>query len=472
MSKTCNVFMFVSTFYDTPNNSVQSYIPQLWANESLMILQENMVAARLVYRDFEPIVAGYGDTVNTRRPAKFLAVRKAIDDDVTEQNAVATNVAVVLNQLVHVTFVIRDAQASLAFKDLVTEFLKPAMIAQAKFVDTCILAQYAQFMANQNGQANSLSTSNVRASMLNTRQTLNQNLAPQDTRNLIWTPISETTALSTDLFIQAQQVGDQGEALKNAVLGRKLGFDNYMSQDACGVSTASQNPIAGAGAVNLSAGYGVGTTTLTINTFTAAIPAGAWITIDGRFYRVVSSVGGATPTSVTIASPGLVAPVANGALLGVSTAGAVNLSAGYANGWVGPIVVSGFTNFPAVGQIITFQTSSTSPTYTVVQANSVAGTILLDRPLEVALSNSDTVNAGPSGQFNFAFHRNAIALVTRPLAQIPTNIGAQQAVVNFNDLSMRASIAYDSYKQGMRVTLDMLFGVKVLDTNLGAVMIG
>ena len=303
-----NSFFLVSTFY---NNALTAYVPQLWATESLMILQENMVAASLVHRDFSQVVADYGDTVNTRRPAKFLAIRKTADDSVTDQDAVATNVPVVLNQLVHVTFVIKDSQASLAFKDLVNEFLRPAMLAQAKFVDQAILCQYPQFLANQYGQIGGLSSTTVRQYMLGTRQIMNQNLAPEDGRNLLLSSVSETAMLNTDLFTQAQMVGDGGNALRNAQLGTKLGFNNFMSQNVPNISTAATNQVAGTG-VTATSVFGVGATTITISGLTAAIPAGSWCLIDSRPYRVVSSAGGATPTSVTIASPGLLASVAIG----------------------------------------------------------------------------------------------------------------------------------------------------------------
>ena len=53
-----------SVFDDFPS----AFIPQLWANESIAILEENMVIGNLVHRDFENTVASYGDTVNTRKP--------------------------------------------------------------------------------------------------------------------------------------------------------------------------------------------------------------------------------------------------------------------------------------------------------------------------------------------------------------------------------------------------------------------
>jgi hypothetical protein len=50
--------------------------------------------------------------------------------------------------------------------------------------------------------------------------------------------------------------------------------------------------------------------------------------------------------------------------------------------------------------------------------------------------------------------------------------GALSAVVNWNDLSMRATITYQGTQQGHLVTLDLLCGVAVLDTNLGCLLLG
>ena len=88
-------------FYTHGANSVDAFIPQLWANEGLLQLQNNMVAANLCYKDFSPTLANFGDTVNAQRPNDFTAKRKGVNDDITLEDATATNVQVVLNHLVH-----------------------------------------------------------------------------------------------------------------------------------------------------------------------------------------------------------------------------------------------------------------------------------------------------------------------------------------------------------------------------------
>lgn len=46
-------------------NDNDAFVPEIWAQEGLAILEENMVAANLVHRDFENEIARFGDVVNT-----------------------------------------------------------------------------------------------------------------------------------------------------------------------------------------------------------------------------------------------------------------------------------------------------------------------------------------------------------------------------------------------------------------------
>jgi hypothetical protein len=83
---------------------------------------------------------------------------------------------------------------------------------------------------------------------------------------------------------------------------------------------------------------------------------------------------------------------------------------------------------------------------------------------------ADEVFPGPHGSMCLAFHRDAIALVSRPLAAPANTLGVQSAVGDYNGLAMRVAMQYDILNQGTIVTLDMLCGVALLDANLGAVL--
>jgi hypothetical protein len=428
-----------------------------------------MVIGNLVHRDFENIIASYGDTVNTRKPGEFVAVRKQAGDQVTVQANTATNVPVVLNQHIHTSFIIKDADQSKAFKDLVIEYLHPAMLSIARQIDRTLLGQVHQFRANNGGQLGTISGTNAESYMLQARQTLNINKAYENDRNLLLGPVSETAVLSDPKFLQAFSVGDDGTALREASLGRKLGFNIFMSQNTPFVAPGNSTVT---GAVNNVGGYPAGTTSITVDGLSAAITTNTWLTIagDGTPLQVVSTVGGSTPTSITL-DRGLSSPVVDDAVITLYTPGAVNNSGGYAVGYDKAIAVDVFTVAPQVGQAVTFGTTAGSPVYSII---GVSGTtsITLDRALEATVNDDDPASISPAGSYNLAFHRNALALVNRPLALPLPGTGARAGVASWNGLSIRVVMVYDGYNQGHLVTVDTLMGVKVLDTNLGAAMFG
>jgi len=98
--------------------------------------------------------------------------------------------------------------------------------------------------------------------------------------------------------------------------------------------------------------------------------------------------------------------------------------------------------------------------------------ITLDRPLAAAVAEDDFIDLGPSGEYNFAFQRNCLALVVRPLVIVPSGLGAMCAAASFDDISLRVTVSYEGREQGILVTVDLLCGVATLDTNLAAVMVG
>lgn len=460
--------LLAQAFVTCYDNTIDPLIPENWANESLMILEENMVIGSLVHRDFEDEIARYGQTVHTRRPGELKAYRKTNADPVTVQDVTSTGVDVVLNQWIHTSFLIKDGEETMAFKDLITLYMAPGILAQARMIDRILLGQYPRFFANVAGGLGKLTGSNARDYILDTRGTMNQNKAYEENRNLILGSLAETTMLKTDLFTAAYAVGDGGQAMRKATLGEKLGFMTYMSQNMASIRTGNTVKTA-----TVSGNYSISDTNITITGMTGNVSLGSWATIDGDNTPLRVNNMTATGTNTTsigfVAGAGLRKAVSNGAAVSVLTPG--DITSGYAIKFAKEITVANFTVAAQVGQVVSFGTSATSDVYAIVDTNSTTG-ITLDRPLVVAINSGDKVNIGPAGAYNLAFHRNAIALVTRPLAAPKPGSGAISAVVNMNGLSMRATITYQGRDQGHLVTLDMLCGVQVLDTNLGCVLLG
>ena len=78
--------------------------------------------------------------------------------------------------------------------------------------------------------------------------------------------------------------------------------------------------------------------------------------------------------------------------------------------------------------------------------------------------NADAV----SGLEGIAFHKNAFALVTRPLA-LPQG-AAKAAIVNYDGFGLRVVYGYDMAKKTDTISIDMLCGVETLNKDLAAVV--
>ena len=79
-------------------------------------------------------------------------------------------------------------------------------------------------------------------------------------------------------------------------------------------------------------------------------------------------------------------------------------------------------------------------------------------------------NIAKNGNYtpSIAFHKNAMALVTRPLA-LPQG-AAKAAIVNYDGFGLRVVYGYDMDKKTDTISIDMLCGVKLLDDKLIAVV--
>lgn len=458
-------------------NSLDAYIPEWWAQESVAILVENMVVANLIHRDFSSLVANAGDIVNTRQPAEFTAVRKVDTDDVTVQDASATNIPVPLDQHFHTSFRIRDGEESKGFKSLRDEYLEPAVISIARAVDMVILGEMMNFYTNAEGIADGLTTANIIQYIVETRKRMNINKAYEVGRNLVLTPNTEAIAVQTSTFHEADKVGDAGTALREASLGRKFGFNTFMCQNAS--STIGMAVNASAPLIDNAAGYPAGTTTIHVDTAGSALGVGAWIESGGVLHRVTALGSLAVEDIDVTINPALRVAVADDDPVVIGDEGAVNEAAGYAAGYAKEITVDGIVGVIPDGTMVAFATDGTpnvilNGVYTVISTTGATNTtgITLNKPLVTALTDDDIVSFAPPANINPAFHRNSIALVSRPLAPAAAGTGALSAVRNMNGVGMRITITYDGIKQGHLVTADLLCGVKMLDSNLGALLIG
>lgn len=452
-------------------NSLDAYVPEVWAQESLMVLEANMVAANLVHRNFENLIAKQGDVVNTRQPGRFTAKKKIDTESVTDQDATATNVPVTLNQHLHTTFIIHDGEESKGFKQLRDEYLVPALWSIAQSVDQIVLGELYQCAAVGN-TAGRLGTANTKADLIDLRIDMNVRKVPVGPRHLIITPNQEGAFLNIADFTTADKIGDEGSVMREGSMGRRFGFNIFMAQNSPSL-TASDIAATTLNQVNNAAGYPAGTTVMTIELGTGAWVPGQWFTVAGDMapQMAISTVGAASPTSVTF-TPGLKNAVANDAAITVYDHALIDDTADYAVNWHKEMTIDNNTLAPRVGQMASHGVTAATLVPYGIQDGATTVLVQLNRPTELLLSDDDKLFLGPPGEFGFAFHPNVLALVSRPLALPDPRAGALSANVNFNGLSVRVVITYDGTAQGHRVTIDLLCGVKTLDTDLGQVLLG
>src|SRR5438309_2959746 len=123
-------------------------IVKLVAADALPALTGNLVMGNLVNRDYEPVLAHAGDTVNVPIPPVLVANNIAEGGTVTAQNPSLGNAQIVLNTHAEATFQLPDVTKAIAYPELLKAYMQPAVIALAERVERDLLSLYGQFTAN------------------------------------------------------------------------------------------------------------------------------------------------------------------------------------------------------------------------------------------------------------------------------------------------------------------------------------
>jgi len=202
--------------------------PDIIAREALMVLRNNAVMAGLVHRDYsDEFVAGVGDTVTIRKPAKFQA--NEFNGSISVQDAQESGIAVKMDKLLDVSFAVTSKQLSMDIADFSKQLLVPAMQAFRDKIDNYLIKAAAD--AVEQNVSYTSGTDNIRNKVVDARKYLTDAAAPLENRYFVYGSGIEADLLKTDLFLSADKVGDEGTALREASLGRKFGMDFFADQN-------------------------------------------------------------------------------------------------------------------------------------------------------------------------------------------------------------------------------------------------
>ncbi len=130
------------------STNVATAIVKLVAADALPALVGNLIMGNLVNRDYEPVLAQAGDTVNVPIPPAMVANNILEGGTVQTQNPSLGNAQIVLNTHVEASFQIPDVTKVLAVPDLLRVYMQPAVVAVAERIETDLLSLYAGFTSN------------------------------------------------------------------------------------------------------------------------------------------------------------------------------------------------------------------------------------------------------------------------------------------------------------------------------------
>src|SRR6202171_872227 len=120
--------------------NVANAIVKLVAVDALSALMGNVVMGTLLNRDYEPVLANAGDTINVPIPPTLVANNIAEGGTVQPQNPSLGNAQIVLNTHAEATFQIPDITKVLAVPDLLKLYMQPAVVALAERISPGLLA--------------------------------------------------------------------------------------------------------------------------------------------------------------------------------------------------------------------------------------------------------------------------------------------------------------------------------------------
>ncbi|MFN3323424.1 MAG: P22 phage major capsid protein family protein [Bryobacteraceae bacterium] len=215
-------------------------IVKLVAQEALPALVGNLVMGNLVSRDYEPVLAQAGDTINVPIPPAMVANNIAEGGSVVTQNPNLGNAQIVLNKHIEATFQIPDVTRALAVPDLIATYMRPAVIAIAEKIESDLLGLYASFTAN--APVGTAGVALTEATIDEAETTLFQSKVPaSEPKYLVVDPTAYSQLRQIPRFSEYQTAGEAGlRALVDGTVGRLKDFYVFRSQF---VNTTGSGPV-------------------------------------------------------------------------------------------------------------------------------------------------------------------------------------------------------------------------------------
>ena len=397
------------------------------AKAAVATLDNELVMAKKVFRgyeeEFSKNINGYevGSSISIRRPDDYTVRDGAV---MNVQDSVEGKFTLTVNKLKGIDFAFTSQELTLDIKDLTERKIKPAMVQLANQVDSDLMALYKDI---PNWVGTPASPVNSYADFAKAPERLDEFAAPQDNRCAVLSPADHWGLLGsqTALFINDAAKG----AYRKGSLGMIGGVDTYMSQN--------------------------------VPTHTVGVNTGTPLT-NGATQEVTYATSKDTNTQ-TLITDGW-------------TSGAVTLNAGevftiadvYA---VNPVTKATLSFLKEFTVVTTISDTTGDITLTMTPAAILSGPHQ-NISATIADGKAITVKGTDSTGYrqNMVFCKNAFALVSVPLVSPPGAVDVSRQ--SYKGTNVRVIPVYDGTNDISKWRLDILYGVKTIDSRLAVRLSG
>ena len=382
--------------------------PKTIAREALIRLMGNLGIANEVYRDYSNEFQKVGDTVTVRKPAVFVA--DEFGGTINLQDIGEGSIPVKMDTHLDVSVSVSSKEMTLSIKDFGSQVLDGATLAIAEGVNTKVAKVASQQIPACVGTAGTTPNS-LKTGFTNPMMRMDINKVPRSLRRLFFDPVANAELLNLDALVGLDKSGSTA-ALREASMGNVMSFSTYMDQAI--VTHAAGDYTSLADVTVTAVAHDADDYNVSLLTLTSAAGLATTTLKAGDLFEVDGK------QYVVIAD-----------------------SATAAAGVVSSVKVHPRFHVDAVGDL-----GDVSVTFTDVTARAHVS--------------------------NLAFHEKAIALVTRPL-EVPlgkNETNAYAAVEPNTGLSIRVVMDYDINTKKSVISLDALFGAKVVYPTLGCQVLG
>lgn len=193
------------------------FIPEIWSPEVRRAVESNLVAAKLVLRDYEGEITKKGDTVHVVDISNLTVGDKSAGTDVTYEAITEAKTSIVIDKHKYAAFQLEDIVAAQSSVNLLQEYSNKVGYGLSKQIDTDLLGLYTGFSQSVGTDGTDVTAANF----LSAIQYLDLADAPETDRAAVFTAGQKKAFLNVDQFVRYDATGIGGQ--QNPIIRGQFG---------------------------------------------------------------------------------------------------------------------------------------------------------------------------------------------------------------------------------------------------------